>query len=213
MTNDIVCCTNTGVDVPIEIKKYNAPDWMQCSLKYDTINGKWVGSSKNRIPETAKKIFEEIIGGAHTRPLFNGHIPPFMHRDVTHTEWLQIKRDTADFADTYITCVDSTIGALYREKGCYYIQISDKGLYHLGQDICNFGVPLFTCEQQLRIRTKIHTRKNARGFCTLSVMVSCQPKNGKHITPSPYSLDNPATLPANLCYMPRAPHAPPVGSA
>lgn len=33
--NDIECNMNSIRDISIEIKKSNAPDWMQCSLKYD----------------------------------------------------------------------------------------------------------------------------------------------------------------------------------
>jgi len=55
--------------------------------------------------------------------------------------------------------------------------------------ICNFDVPEFNCEQQLRVRTKIHTKKNNKGYCKLSVIVACQPKNIKLLKNSKYSLD------------------------
>jgi hypothetical protein len=48
---------------------------------------------------------------------------------------------------------------LYGEKDCSYIQISEKGLYHLGNDVCDFKVPEFICEQRLRVRTKIQETK------------------------------------------------------
>lgn len=83
---------------------------------------------------------------------------------------------------------------LYREKCCSYIQISEKGLYHLGNDICDFKVPPFLCEQQLRIRTKIHERKNKKGFCKLSVTIACKPKNINSLENSSYSLDNETIL-------------------
>lgn len=195
--NDIVCMMDS-TNIPIEIKKLNTPDWMQCSLKYDCIHKKWIGSSNNKIPEESKKIFEELISNTI---LFNGKIPPFMLKNIIHEEWLQIKKHTTDFNDFYLDCPNDTIKRLYSEKGCIYIQISDKGLYHLGNDICNFNVPLFICEQQLRIRTKIHTRKNSKGFCKLSVTVSCQPKNIKKLNNSNYSLDDRLKLPSNLLYI------------
>ena len=110
-------------DESIEIKKSNTPDWMQCSLKYDNINKKWVGSLKNKIPDASKKIFEELILEIK---LFNGNIPPFMLRDITHEEWIKIKKETNDFNDTYIDCPNDTIKQLYSHKGCTYIQISNK---------------------------------------------------------------------------------------
>lgn len=195
--NDIECVIGS-INIPIEIKKIQAPDWMQCSLKYDCVNKKWIGSSKNKIPEKAKKIFEELIS---TITLFNEKIPPFMLKDITHVEWLQIKKETNDFNDVYLDCPNDTIKKLYSEKGCVYIQISDKGLYHLENDICKFNVPEFICEQQLRVRTKIHTTKNSKGFCKLSVTISCQPKNIKLLPKSNYSLDDSSKLPDNLLYI------------
>ena len=195
--NDIECNMIVERDVSIEIKKVNTPDWMQCTLKYDNIQNKWIGSSKNKIPETSKRIFENIIS---THILFNGKIPPFMLKDITHEEWLKIKNETTDYNDIYIKCQNDTIKQLYSEKGCSYIQISDKGIYHLGNDVCKFNVPLFICEQQMRIRCKIHKIKNNKGYCKISVTISCQPKNINNLLNSNFSLDNKINLPKNLIY-------------
>jgi hypothetical protein len=193
--NDIECNFNIEKNIPIEIKKSNSPDWMQCSLKFDNINNKWIGSLNNKIPEYSKNIFENLVSSVK---LFNGKIPPFMINDITHDEWLKIKKETTDFNDIYINCPNDTIKKIYSEKGCKYIQISNKGLYHLGNDICDFKVPEFICEQQLRIRTKIHTKKNNKGYCKISVTVACQPKNIKNLINSKYSLDDYKKLPINL---------------
>jgi hypothetical protein len=190
---DIECNYLKDKDIGIEIKKSNAPDWMQCSLKYE--NNKWIGSLSNKIPDNAKKIFENLI---YDIKLFNGHIPPFIEKNITHDEWINVKKETNNFNDIYIDCPNNTINNLYREKGCQYIQISNKGLYHLGNDICNFNVPEFICEQVLRIRTKIHTRKNINGYCKLSVIIACKPKNIKNLVNSNYSLDSFDKLPINL---------------
>jgi hypothetical protein len=197
--NDIECNMKEveARDISVEIKKRKTPDWMQCCLKYDDTDKKWIGSKRNKIPEASKKVFEELISSV---TLFNGKIPLFMLKDITHEEWVNIKRDTTDFNDVYIDCPSDTIMKLYSEKGCSYIQISDKGLYHLGNDICDFKVPAFVCDQQLRVRTKIHKRKNKNGFCDLSVTVACQPKNLNSLASSEFSLDNRMKLPTNLVY-------------
>lgn len=195
--NDIECDFGEKGNVPIEIKKMNTPDWMQCSLKYDTITKCWIGSEKNKIPNASKHIFENLL---RTTSIFNGKIPPFISRKITHDEWLEIKNGTDDYNDFYISCPDDTIKRLYREKGCRYIQISEKGLFHLGDDICGFGVPEFICNQKLRVRTKIHSRSDVSGLCRLSVTVACQPINIKKMTPSKYSLDSIDRLPFQLIY-------------
>lgn len=192
-----ILCNHGEHSVPIEIKKINTPDWMQCSIKYNVDTGRWQGSDRNKIPEKSKHIFENLLS---TVSLFNGKIPPFMMRDITHTEWVQLKKETTDFNDVYIDCPRDTIQQLYFHKGCVYIQISEKGLYHLGTDPCNFRVPEFLCDQQLRVRTKVHTTNNKKGFCKLSVVVACQPKSTKiaDLPISPYSLDDVSRLPVNL---------------
>jgi hypothetical protein len=152
--NDLLCNFNEDNDLAIEIKKCKTPDWMQCSLKYDNVLKCWRGGEKNKIPTNSKKIFEDIIKQIN---LFNNKVPPFMEKNITYEEWTKIKKETTDFNDYYIDCPDNTIKLLYSEKGCKYIQISQYGLYHLGNDICNFNVPEFICKQQLRIRIKVHT--------------------------------------------------------
>ena len=196
--NDIECNFLEKNDIPIEIKKMKTPDWMQSSLIYNKELSKWQGSSKNKIPEKSKIIFEECINNIE---LFNGKIPPFMISPITHEEWIKIKKDTSDFNDVYIECSSDTIKKLYKEKGCYYIQISQKGLYHLGEDICGFDVPEFICEQHFRVRTKVHSKKDNKGFCKLSVTISCKPKNIKKLVESDYSLDDFRKLPKNLVFV------------
>jgi hypothetical protein len=196
--HDIICNFIDYNNIPIEIKKMKTPDWMQCSLKYDKSQNLWLGSDKNKIPDPSKKIFEDLVKNIN---LFNGKIPPFMEKNITHNEWVNIKKDTVDYNDVYINCPGDTIKNLYKEKGCYYIQISDKGLYHLGEDICNFDVPEFICDQELRVRTKIHTTCNSRGFCQMSVIIACKPKNIKSLSKSNFTLDNITHLPMQLQYI------------
>lgn len=195
--NDIVCHFERENDIGIEIKKMKTPDWMQLKLIYNKETKKWEGSPKNKIPEKSKNIFEDLIKNI---TLFNGKIPIFIEKNISHEEWIKMKKESNDFNDMYIDCPNDTILNLYKKKGCNYIQISEKGLYHLGEDICKFDVPLFICEQEVRIRTKIHKKRNTKGFCKLSVMLSCKPKYIKKLENSKYSLDTISKLPINLVY-------------
>jgi hypothetical protein len=132
--------------------------------------------------------------------LFNEKIPPFILKNITYEEWKIIKKESIDFKDIYIDCPNDTIIKLYKEKNCKYIQISEYGLYYLEEDICNFGVPQFICDQHLRIRIKIHNKCTTRGFCSLSVTILCKPKCIKKLSKSIYSLDNINKLPLQLIY-------------
>lgn len=180
-------------DIGVEAKR-PTPDWMQMKLDKNK-EGVWVGSSSGKIPPVSKVLFETIIGAAN---LFGGKTPTFLERPVTHSEWTVIKKETPEFKDTYISCGDNTIAQLYKAKGCQYIQVDGKGLYHTGEDTCEFGVPYFECPQQIRIRLKVHTRSNKKGHMCLSVMAAAQPKKLKELKASGFSLDAAAKLPSSL---------------
>lgn len=196
--NDIECNFIREKNIGIEVKNSKSPDWMQCSIKYNNKTSKWEAVKKGKIPINCRKIFNKLINNIN---LYNQEIPPFMEKPITHEEWLKIKKETDKWHDKYIDIPNDTISSLYSEKNCHYIQISDGyGLYHLGNDVCGFGVPLFNIQQQIRIRTKIHTRKNKNGFCVLSVILACQPKDIKNLKPSKYSLDDKDKLPPLLVY-------------
>ena len=204
LLNDLISLINNitaridSLSIVKEIKKSNTPDWMQCIIKFNNKTKKWEATKKGKIPLKCRELFNKLINNIN---LYDGEIPPFMEKSITHEEWINIKKETNKWDDKYITIPSDSISRLYQEKGCNYIQISDGyGLYHLGKDICDFGVPLFNIEQQIRIRTKIHTRKNKKGFCCLSVVVACQPKDIKKLSQSKYSLDNKDKLPPLLIY-------------
>lgn len=190
--NDIICnFTDTG-DIGIEAKKHNTPDWMQCSIKFNEETKKWE-AAKGKNPEKCRDIFNELVNKLN---LYDGEVPPFMLKPMTHEEWVLTKKETNKWNDCFVDIPSDTIRNLYAAKGCQYIQISDGyGLYHLGKDVCDFQVPVFEVEQQLRIRTKIHTRKNSKGFCSLSVTIACQPKDIRQFSPSPFSLDDIKKIP------------------
>lgn len=186
---DIICNYIKNKDVAIEIKKSKSPECMQCSLKY--IDQKWVASEKSNIN------FFDLIKDIK---LFNGKIPPFLEKKITFTEWADIKNSSTDFNDIYISIPNDTIQKLYSSKGCKYIQIYKKGLYHLGEDYCNFDVPELIGDQKIRIRIKNHGTRNRQGFCNLSVTAACYFVDTKKLPDSKYSLDDIKKLPLLLRY-------------
>jgi len=190
---DIKLNWRTEGDIGVEAKR-PTPDWMQMKLEKNK-EGVWVGVSAGKIPAASKTIFETIIGAAN---LFGGKTPTFLERPVTYSEWTDIKKSTPEFKDYYIPCGANTISQLYKAKGCQYIQVDGKGLYHTGEDTCDFGVPYFECPQRIRIRLKVHTRKNKKGNMCLSVMAAAQPIKLKELVASKFSLDAAAKLPSSL---------------
>lgn len=84
---------------------------------------------------------------------FNGMIPSFLKGDRSKDTWLS-EKDL--FHDEYIHVEPTAISEYYKTKGSSYIQVEGKGLYHTGNDVLEFGVPLFQGDTRLRIRTTKH---------------------------------------------------------
>lgn len=136
---------------------------------------------------------------------FGGAIPSFLRGNKTREAW-NTERQT--FCDDKYEIPFESIRKYYREKGNSYIQIEGKkgGLYHLGIDPLNLGVPLFEGKAYMRIRTSKHINKKT------GVPTDVQASfifNRQSIPKSPYDLmerlpptlevSPPPTIPSSHC--------------
>jgi len=165
---DIYVNFKSEKDVGIECK-HNSTEFMQMSiLPYD--EGRWRGGSRCKIPSASKDVFEEILNSN----ILSMAPPPFLERSIRFVEWESVKHL---YKDQYVNVPIDTIARVYKSKGSHYVQISEHGLYHTGEDPCGFGVPYLAVEQRLRVRCKRHGKKDIDGHhIPSSVMVSLCPK-------------------------------------
>jgi hypothetical protein len=77
----------------------------------------------------------------------------------------------------------------YNAKGVYYIQIGGKGLYFLGQDVDNIGVPAFNADFVIGLRLKDSTPRST-GRTTLSLVSEPRIKNTRSLKASTINLNN-----------------------
>ena len=160
----------------IECKPKQSPDWGQSKLNWE--EGRWVPTNE---------LFQRYMDRVNFKP------PPFLiNKKMTRDEWIKIKHD---YKDEYLTVDNHEIQNFYKNKGCAYIQILGRGLYHLGEDPLEWGVPEFKVEQRMRIRAKDH---GSRASTRYSVTAAFQPLNIKALVPSEYSIDDRTRLPPNL---------------
>lgn len=127
------------------------------------------------IPEEC--LHKECIGANIP---FQGRIPSFLKGDKRPEQWASEKHL---FADEYISVDSKKVAEYYRRKGESYIQVEGKGLYHLGVDVLDCGVPEFVCETQLRIRCKCHKSMPMQRSIMSSFIY-----NKKTLAPSPFDL-------------------------
>ncbi len=119
---------------------------------------------------------------------FEGRIPSFKKGDISHDTW---EKEKEFFRDQRIRCSPTAIAEYYKMKGSSYIQIQGMGLYHTGEDVCGWGVPLFQCPTQVRIRCKTH-----RGHTPTTVQAALN-FNRQRLQPSPFCLFK-GPLPQNI---------------
>jgi hypothetical protein len=179
--NDIRLPWN-GRMIDIEVKQTKGAEFGQC--RASMIDG---------VLTVSNPLFQECI--AHTE-LFGGKIPPFLQKKMMlYHEWEEV---SSEFRDELYTAPRTSISKYYFDKGNSYIQIRGLGLYHTGEDVCNFGVPFFECLTQLRVRCKRHglkcpvTKNDIPSSVMTSFWIKTPPKA------SPYSLDDVSTFPPSL---------------
>lgn len=159
-TGDCLCAFDAvsagageGIDVPfhfrggsygLESKTLNASEGGQ--RKFNLVNGVLELSDEERT-----RIHKALLPPDFK--LWEGRIPSFVKGDRTQETW---NKEAASFRDVYVNAENTSVANFYKKKGTHYIQIEGKGLYHTGEDPCNFGVPFFSCSTRLRIRCKRH---------------------------------------------------------
>lgn len=179
-----------GTRIGIEVKKGRAPDWVQCRIDYNEDCKRWMCVSRCSHPDDVYTIFDTII---ERTCVFNNIRPPI---GLSHQTWKTLKASTNTWNDMYIDIDPAVVGTLYAIKGCQYIQISGYGLYHLGENPLNVGVPPFIVKSRMRFRVKVHA-SNISGRCKLSVTASCIPYI-RLLPKSKYSLDSVVSMPPEI---------------
>jgi hypothetical protein len=108
------------------------------------------------------EYFKSLIGDYVP---FKGEVPSFLKGDKSFETWVNEKHN---FKGEYIPVGNNAVTRYYENKGSKYIYIESKGMYHTGEDPCQFGVPLFLSNTRIRIRCKQHGSSSVPG----SVMAS-----------------------------------------
>jgi hypothetical protein len=148
--NDVVIVHN-GQHYGIEVKSKNASEGGQKMFQFR--------DDRLHLDDT---YFKSLIGDYVP---FNGKVPSFFKGDKSIETWI---REKHLFKGEYIPVGKTAVTQYYANKGSKYIHIETKGLYHTGEDPCEFGVPLFSADTRIRIRCKQHGKSSVPG----SVMAS-----------------------------------------
>lgn len=193
--NDIQIIAPDGCEpsiINIEVKTASAIEAGQRTMKLSECRTRLV------LPKGPHNDLHRYCLPAGFQP-FRGRIPSFVLGHRSYRLWRSEKRH---FRSEYIAIEDADIiSRYYKNKGCHYIQLESLGLFHTGENPCEFDVPLFTCRTRLRIRCKQH------GSSSLPSSVTCALEicDKNRLAPSPYCLEH--RLPPGLSDTPPPPPA------
>jgi hypothetical protein len=165
-TEEKTAGSTSDVDVQVVMDKTNQKLSIECKTKNAFEGGQISVGVKNDVyvfPMTEKAMLFKRLLGDHLP--FSGKIPSFKKGDKSVAQW---EKEKHNFKGYYLSCDENAIADYYRQKGVHYIQIENKGLYHTGEDVNGFCVPMFTVKTKVRIRCKQHGSSPMPG----SVMIS-----------------------------------------
>ena len=152
-----ICLKHNNKQLNIECKSAGA-DWGQQSLKYS--NDSWSWTKKD---ETTKYFDSIRIIDKIDKDFIPKNASP---SNLSSSKW-RIERekvigineknyDQRGFDKPHIPLTLDPLIKFYNSKDCYYIQVSECGLYHLGKDKYELGTPKFDGIIDFRFRAKMH---------------------------------------------------------
>ena len=163
-----------------ELKEKLSADFAQLNFDYDTSANKfYIDETKS---SNQKEAAQTMIGIAKSFGILreaNSHWGPSATNvpakftlgsgATVDNKKLAYALDIKRFPDKFLASVGSAaaeqVEKYYNSKNTYYIQIKGKGLYYMGKDIRNLGVPRFStsCKNSsIRIRIKANSKSKGQ---------------------------------------------------
>lgn len=147
----------------VEVKNKTAPDFGQKKLEWSKTKG-WQWSEKDLITDlydklgVMKHIDKSFVPRKYTVPN-----EKLKQSDKSYDQQMFEKRGIVLTSNIYLY-------EFYARKECFYIQIENKGFYHLKIDKANLLVPKFKPELTLRLRAKTHSSDRIYNYSFFAVI-------------------------------------------
>lgn len=133
----------------VEVKNKSAPDFGQKKLTWTKREG-WKWNEKDAVTD----LYDEL---GVIKQIDRKFIPKRYTVSANSLSVLDKRYDQKTFEKRDIPLGNTSyLYEFYARKHCYYIQIENKGLYYLKNDVANLLVPRFKPDLTLRLRAKTH---------------------------------------------------------
>jgi hypothetical protein len=143
-------------DYKVEVKLDLNVDFGQGSLDYDLEKNLWtLGGANTPSAKQMREFLTAINVPKYVQQKWGPKGPPRKYT-IPFTQYKQedVDHDYASFKDEFIDIPKDSVARYYNSKDTYYIQIGGFGLYYMGKDKANLGVPEFNLQLKLRMRLK-----------------------------------------------------------
>lgn len=138
-----------GIPFFVEVKNRTAPDFGQKKINWTKQRG-WHWAETDEVTDLYDKF-------GVLKYIDKNFVPRRYTVSANSISMLDKRFDQQQFEKRGIILDNPKyLYEFYAKKNCYYIQIEDKGFYHLKNDAANLVVPRFTPELTLRLRAKTH---------------------------------------------------------
>jgi hypothetical protein len=190
-----------------ELKEKLSADFAQLNMDYDTTSKKFYiderkSSNQKEAAQTMIGIAKgfNIVDQANTwwKPEKNPPQRFVLGNDYSSLAKRKIARklDLKNFPDKFLVEGKGAAEAVekyYNSKNTYYIQVKGFGLYYMGRDIENFGVPRFSSmvgKSNIRIRIKTNSASQERWSFLMALKISGLRKSNYDLDKDPSFLLN-----------------------
>tara|TARA_R100000005_G_C4925643_1_gene156919 strand:- start:9 stop:794 length:786 start_codon:yes stop_codon:yes gene_type:complete len=183
-----------------ELKEKLSADFAQLNMDFDTTAMKfYIDKSKSSNQKESALTMMGIADNYNIIREANNHWKPktnppqrFMMGDTNYRSKQKRKigrqLDLKNFSDKYLlegNAAAQQVEIYYNSKQTYYIQIKGYGLYYMGEDVENFGVPRFSAsvgKSNIRIRIKTNSASDERWSFLMALKIG-------QLRKSPFNLD------------------------
>jgi hypothetical protein len=173
----------------VEVKLDTKVDFGQGSLDYDVQTKKWgLGGAKTPAAEQMREFLTAIGVIDIVNKKWGPKGPPRKYTVPTSKYTKKdVEHDYSKFKDEFVDIPGDAVANYYNSKDTYYMQIGGGyGLYYMGNDVAELGVPSFNLKLKLRIRIK---RGGSTPIYNYRFTTAIQAVSGS-LTKSPFNLDD-----------------------
>lgn len=153
---------HNGVIYYLELKNNAAPDFGQKALRWNHRDG-WTWTTEDEVT----KMYDDFKVRERIPKSFTPNLYTVSVKDFANSHRVA---DQRAFEQVIPLEQKHYLHKFYARKQVHYIQVEDRGFYHLEQDVANLQVPQFDPDLTLRLRAKVRSSDSPNNYSFFAVI-------------------------------------------